>query len=285
VGIFLAILLILLVTCVIIAWRLKQRLGAQKFIVLCGAVAFIWCGLFPPWLYTFYQTGTRDEAGMRSQTDAGYYFILTPPPPLDRHPAYGVKLDTSRLLIEWACILAVSGAAWAIFGTQRPAVAGTPGAKRIPSGMVVDTLALANQTKTPKPGGTLLIVDYEDGPRQSLGVIFKNEYDLLMAGDGATAIELAKQHDIDVVVTEINMAGMSGIELLERLKLLKPDIAVIMMTGLSTTDTFRESLRLGACDYINKPFDIATIRSAVSKAMQRRRPESEITAARKATGG
>jgi DNA-binding NtrC family response regulator len=134
---------------------------------------------------------------------------------------------------------------------------------------------MTNKTKTAKPRGILLIVDYEDGPRESLGIIFKHEYDLLMARDGPTAIEHAKQHDIDVVVTEINMAGMSGIELLERLKLLKPDIEVIMMTGLETTDTFRESLRLGACDFINKPFDIATIRSAVCKAMQRRRLETK----------
>jgi CheY-like chemotaxis protein len=261
----------------------EKRFGAQKVILLCGAIAFVWCGLFPPWLYTVYQTGTRDEAGVRSESDAGYCFILAPPRPRAEAPAYGVKLDTGRLLIEWVCILAATGAAWAIFRTQKTAAEGAPGAKHILSGTVVDTLALANQTKTPRPRGTLLIVDFEDGPRVSLGIIFKNEYDLLMAGDGPTAIKLAKQYDIDVVVTEINMAGMSGIELLERLKLLKPDIEVIMMTGLSTTDTFRESLRLGACDLINKPFDIATIRSAVSKAMQRRRLGSEIIAARKGT--
>ena len=232
VAIFLAILLILLVACVIIAWRLKQRLGAQKFILLCGAIAFVWCGLFPPWLYTYYQTGTRDFAGMRSQTDAGYFFILAPPRPLDRHQAYGVKLDTGRLLIEWACILAISGAAWVIFRTQKTAAAGAPGAKRILSGTAMDTLALANQTKTPKPRGTLLIVDDEEFIPRTMRVIFEGEYDLLMAEDGPTAIKLAQENDIDVVVTDINMAGMSGIELLERLKLLKPDIEVIMMTGL-----------------------------------------------------
>ena len=66
--------------------------------------------------------------------------------------------------------------------------------------------------------GTLLIVDDEDGPRQSMRVIFKDEYDLLMAEDGPTAIELAQKNDIDVAVLDIRMAGMSGIEVLERLK-------------------------------------------------------------------
>jgi two-component system, sensor histidine kinase and response regulator len=128
----------------------------------------------------------------------------------------------------------------------------------------------------PKHRGTLLIVDDEDGPRESLRVIFKDEYDLFIAEDGPTAIELAKQHDIDAAVLDIRMAGMSGIEVLERLKYVKPDIEVIMMTAFETTDTIRKALRLRACDYINKPFDLATMRAAVSQAMQRRTLESEI---------
>ena len=128
----------------------------------------------------------------------------------------------------------------------------------------------------PKKRGTLLIVDDEDGPRQSLRVIFKDDYDLLMAEDGPTAIELAQKHDIDVAVLDIRMAGMSGIEVLERLKYVNPNIEGIMMTAFETTDTIRQALRLRACDYINKPFDIATMRAAVGQAMQRRKLEGEI---------
>jgi signal transduction histidine kinase len=128
----------------------------------------------------------------------------------------------------------------------------------------------------PRRRGTLLIVDDEDGPRQSLRVIFKDEYDLLMADDGPSAIELAQKNEIDVAVLDIRMAGMSGIEVLERLKYVNPNIEAIMMTAFETTDTIRQALRLRACDYINKPFDIATIRGAVSQAMQRRRLEGEI---------
>jgi two-component system, sensor histidine kinase and response regulator len=134
------------------------------------------------------------------------------------------------------------------------------------------------QPATPPPTrrGTLLIVDDEDGPRQSMRVIFKDEFDLFMAQDGPTAIELAKQHDIDVAVLDIRMAGMSGIEVLERLKYVKPDIEAIMMTAFETTDTIRKALQLRACDYINKPFDLATMRAAVSQAMQRRRRAGEF---------
>src|ERR1017187_3802350 len=135
---------------------------------------------------------------------------------------------------------------------------------------------LVEATPAPKRRGTLLVVDDEDGPRQSLRVIFKDEYDLLMAEDGPTAIELAQKYDIDVAVLDIRMAGMSGIEVLERLKYVKPEIEAIMMTAFETTDTIRQALRLRACDYINKPFDIATMRAAVSQAMQRRKLEGEI---------
>src|SRR5476651_2766015 len=148
---------------------------------------------------------------------------------------------------------------------------------------IIDPLSEANEAlneiidATPsKRRGTLRIVDDEDGPRQSLRVIFKDDYDLLMAEDGPTAIKLAQENEIDVAVLDIRMAGMSGIEVLERLKYVKPDIEAIMMTAFETTDTIRQALRLRACDYINKPFDIATIRAAVSQAMQRRTLESEI---------
>ena len=71
---------------------------------------------------------------------------------------------------------------------------------------------------SPPQKRTLLIVDDEEGPRQSLRVVFKDEYNLLMANDGARAIELARQNKIDVCITDIRMAGMSGVELLEHLK-------------------------------------------------------------------
>lgn len=125
---------------------------------------------------------------------------------------------------------------------------------------------------------TLLIVDDEEGPRQSLRVVFKDDYNLLVASDGPRAIELARQNKIHAAVLDIRMSGMSGIELLERLKAVDPDIEVIMLTAYETIDTIRQALRLGACDYLNKPFDIASIRAAVGNAMERRTMSDEIRA-------
>ncbi len=137
-------------------------------------------------------------------------------------------------------------------------------------------LPLNGGASEPLCRGTLLIVDDEDGPRQSLRVIFKEDYRILMASDGPTAIALAQENRIDVAVLDIRMTGMSGIEVLERLKYVDPSIEVIMMTAFETTETMRQALRLRACDYINKPFDISTMRAAVAAAMQRRTLQGEI---------
>ncbi|HZV36047.1 MAG TPA: response regulator [Verrucomicrobiae bacterium] len=123
---------------------------------------------------------------------------------------------------------------------------------------------------------TLLIVDDEEGPRQSLRVVFKDDYNLLIANDGARAIELARQNRVDVAITDIRMVGMSGVELLEQLKAIDPGIEVIMLTAYETVDTLRLALRLGACDYLNKPFDISTMRKAVANAVERRSLGEEI---------
>ncbi len=123
---------------------------------------------------------------------------------------------------------------------------------------------------------TLLIVDDEEGPRQTLELIFKGDYELLLASDGPTAIELARKHPVDVAITDIRMAGMSGIEVLERLKHVNPGTEVVVITAYETTDTMRQALRLRASDYINKPFDVANIRAAVAKALRRPTLEGEI---------
>ncbi len=149
----------------------------------------------------------------------------------------------------------------------------------MPSTQTPDNAILTGTDIQPTPvrrRGTLLIVDDEEGPRQSVNVIFKDDYDVLMASDGAAAIELAQKNRVDVAVLDIRMSGMSGIELLERLKYVDPAIEVVMMTAFETTDTMRQALRLRACDYINKPFDISTMRAAVANAMQRRTLEGEI---------
>lgn len=122
----------------------------------------------------------------------------------------------------------------------------------------------------------MLFVDDEEAVRESLRVIFKDEYQIIMAGDGVTAIGLAQKTKVDAAIVDIKMAAMSGLGVLERLKCVDPNIEVVMLTAYETTDLMRQALRLRACDYITKPFDVSTIRAAVASAMRRRTLQSEI---------
>jgi signal transduction histidine kinase len=115
-----------------------------------------------------------------------------------------------------------------------------------------------------------MIVDDEEGPRQSLRIIFKDDYQIVMADSGERAVEIVASQPIDAAVMDIRMSGMSGTETLEKLKSIQPTIEVIMLTAYETIETARQALRSGACDYLNKPFDISTMRAAVRKAMERR---------------
>ena len=137
-----------------------------------------------------------------------------------------------------------------------------------------DTLVM--QPPPPPRKYTLLIVDDEEGPRQSLRVVFKDEYNILLAENGAQAVELAQENRIDAVISDIRMAGMSGIELLGKLKSVDASIEVIILTAYETIETARQALRFGACDYLNKPFDIGTIRAAVASAVERRTLSAEM---------
>ncbi len=138
----------------------------------------------------------------------------------------------------------------------------------MPSHSPLDTIS----KNSAAPAGSrpiLLVVDDEEGPRQSVKIIFKDEYNVLLASDGNQALEHAKQNTIDVAILDILMAGMSGVEVLRRLKELNPTIEIIMLTAYETIDTARQALRYGACDYLNKPFDIPTMRAAVARAREK----------------
>ncbi len=136
--------------------------------------------------------------------------------------------------------------------------------------------ATATSPAGPKPKPILLILDDEEGPRQSLQIVFKDDYQVLLADNGPTAVALAKKHPIDVAVLDIRMKGMSGIEVLHALKHIDPTTEVVMLTGYETVDTTRQALRLGASDYLSKPFGIATIREAVRAALQHRTASLQV---------
>ena len=136
---------------------------------------------------------------------------------------------------------------------------------------IFETPTAADPPERPAVKPTLLIVDDEEGPRQSLRIVFKNDYNVLLATNGLDAIELVKNNAIDVTVLDIMMLGISGVETLKEIKHVDPSVEVIMLTAFETIETARQALRHGASDYLNKPFDISTMRAAVAHAAQKHR--------------
>jgi signal transduction histidine kinase len=142
---------------------------------------------------------------------------------------------------------------------------------------VPDTASNAKAPGAGKP--VLLVVDDEEGPRTSLKVVFKNDYEVLLASNGTDAIKLARSNKVDVAILDILMHGMSGVDVLRELKHVDEDIEVIMLTAYETLETARQALRLGAREYLNKPFDIAALRAVASNALAKRRATKELKSA------
>jgi signal transduction histidine kinase len=122
----------------------------------------------------------------------------------------------------------------------------------------------------------ILIVDDEMGPRESLKMILNPYYNVYTADRGAQAIEMLKQVPVDLVTLDLKMPGFSGINVLEKVKQHDADIEAIIITGYGSLDTAIEGLRLGAFDYISKPFDVNHILALVRRGLERRNAKTQL---------
>src|SRR5438093_5721241 len=122
----------------------------------------------------------------------------------------------------------------------------------------------------------ILVVDDERGPRESLMMILKPYYNVYTAERGGQAIELVGQVPVDLVTVDLKMPGLPGIKVLEQIKQHDPDIEAIVITGYGSLDTAVQGIRLGAFDYIDKPFDVNHILSLVKRALERRNAKLKL---------
>ncbi len=129
----------------------------------------------------------------------------------------------------------------------------------------------------------LLIVDDEQGMRQLLSLVFSRaNHQVRVAENGTQALAALKQEPADLIVSDIKMPDMSGIELLRAVREFLPDVAVIMMTAFASVETAREAFKLGADDFIQKPFDVDELKLIVEKALERLRLLQENRAFKRA---
>ena len=116
----------------------------------------------------------------------------------------------------------------------------------------------------------ILVVDDEGAIRYSISKTLQRVgYQVHTAASGEDALEMMDQQGYDVVLTDIKMPGISGVDLLGRIKERSPDIVVILLTGYASLETAIESLRLGAHDYLVKPSSSQDIRNSVSRGLER----------------
>ena len=123
----------------------------------------------------------------------------------------------------------------------------------------------------------LLIVDDEQGMRQLLSLVFgRAGHQVRAAENGRRALALLQEQTADLIVSDVRMPDIGGIELLRAARELSPDVAVVMMTAFATVETAREAFKLGADDFIQKPFDVDELKLIVEKALELRQLKQEI---------
>lgn len=120
--------------------------------------------------------------------------------------------------------------------------------------------------------GTILVVDDEESVRNIVARKLRSDgYDCELASNGREAVETAARQHFDLVLTDVKMPGMSGIEVLSQMVADHPDTGVVMITAMADAQTAVEAMKLGAYDYVTKPFDLETLGLRVEKALERRK--------------
>jgi DNA-binding NtrC family response regulator len=141
-----------------------------------------------------------------------------------------------------------------------------------------------SNTKAPENGVAgeekhLLVADDEPGIRRVLQAVFaKDGYTVHLAENGRKALEIATTQPISVLVTDLIMPDMNGVDLLKKIRDKRPEVVAVMITAYGTIKTAVDAIRLGAADYITKPFDVGEIRAVVARAVQRQQDRDNTAA-------
>ncbi|HLA50964.1 MAG TPA: sigma-54 dependent transcriptional regulator, partial [Thermodesulfobacteriota bacterium] len=122
----------------------------------------------------------------------------------------------------------------------------------------------------------ILIVDDEKGIRDFLEIMLKKEgYRVSSAPGGEEAMRLFNNSSYDLVISDVRMKGMGGVELLKSIKEINPETVVLMITAYASVDTAIDAMKAGAYDYITKPFKIDEVKHIIRNALDKKRLETE----------
>ena len=122
----------------------------------------------------------------------------------------------------------------------------------------------------------ILYVDDEPEIRDMVGTYLTGQgYGVALAGNGQEAMDRIHREAVDIVFTDLNMPGMSGLELLQAVKTARPQCEVIIVTGYGTVDSAVEALKMGGYDYLQKPMEFERLKSLIERIMAKKRLEAE----------
>src|SRR5438046_3793245 len=126
------------------------------------------------------------------------------------------------------------------------------------------------------PRPVILVVDDDPGVRESFRLILEDHYDVLDVPDGPQALETVRACQVDVVLLDIRWPEMDGIEGLERIKTIDDGVEVILVTAVKTVRTAVAAMKLGAFDYLTKPFEDDELLQLARRAPEKRALEREV---------
>lgn len=124
--------------------------------------------------------------------------------------------------------------------------------------------------------GNILIVDDENGPRESLKMILRPHYNIIEANGGFQALQIIRERQVDLVTLDLRMPEMDGTIVLMAIKKHDPTIQVLIITGYATLANAVELVKLGACGYLVKPFQIPRLLNDVAKAIDKRKKVGQL---------
>ncbi len=124
---------------------------------------------------------------------------------------------------------------------------------------------------------TVLIVDDEKGVRQSFKMVLKDKYDVLLAETGGQAMDVFTKTSVDLILLDILLPDIDGIALLEKFKKIDPTTEIIMVTAVKEIQTAVKAIKLGAYEYILKPFQVDDVLVLIDRALEKRRLVNEVT--------
>ena len=133
---------------------------------------------------------------------------------------------------------------------------------------ISEALSAANMPQVSEKN-SVLIIDDELGPRESLRILLKDSYNVFLATNGDQGILMLKTRAIDTIILDLRMPGKSGLETLEEIRKINPDVPVIVLTGFGTLEAAQKAVHLNIFEFISKPFDINEMKECIRRAVEK----------------